>query len=803
MPTKLKKIKIEGFRGARRPLELDFTKSNKSIGIYGDNGGGKSTITDSVEWFYTDRIDHLWREDCKQECLRNTQYPNDKDAVVTIEFNNDKINSEKGISSNFKSRHSNNSQDLKQYIEQSRKERLFLRYQDLLRFILLTKGKKRTELMNIIGYNAIVGVRDVLIRISNDIQKDPRYIQVRGQITKNEADLMKNFNQLVTEEAELYEVANELIEPLKIGIKVSDKQSFKKCMEKIKTTADQEKLKRSTKLSDYKNALGDMKTQIENIEDYDKFLEAYSNMLKDKEKIKKIGLGELLEKGQKAIEDQIAGKNICPLCLSDIKASKVLKKVAERIQELEEIITEVEETNTKKDLALTDLRNIKNFLEEAERKKVDDDSDFKKIISLVTELDQAMDEAIKDTKQKFKKLQIIEKDPEIFETKFDDAKNEIDKLLPEIQKKIEALAETDAQKKQYETYGKLRDLKRIYEDNKTLSKEQQIYENQIEALTKIKDEFIQKQATVLQNVLDAISGDVNTFYNKINPEEGIENIKLELIGDEGVEFQYDFHGKQTHPPVKYLSESHLNGLGICLFIASVKLFNKENKFFILDDVITSFDSNHRIPFLRLLKENFSDYQLILLTHERFWYEMIGTEMRPQGWLLNDVNWSIEEGIQIKQSVIGIKERIDKKIGEGDYDVANDLRKLLEQILKDTCQNLEVKVRFLRDGENERRMAGELLSEMRAKLNKNKCDVKDEPIISSVATSSLVTSRDSHDSTDIVSKGDIKQIIKDIEEFENLFLCEDCKRYVSLQYKDEAGKKVKCGCGNKEIEWAFA
>ena len=803
MPTKLKKIKIEGFRGARFPLELDFTKNAKSTGIYGDNGGGKSTITDGIEWFYTDRVDHVWKEDCKQECLRNTRFPDDKDAVVKMEFSDDKISSDKSISSSFKSKFSNTSQDFKDYLAQSGKERLFLRYGDILRFILLTKGKKRTEMMNIIGYNAVVDVRNTLVTACNDIQRDSRYLQVKGQITKNEADLMQHFNQLITEENELYEVANELVEPLNIGIQVADKQSFKQSMEKIQTTSDKEKLKRSTKLSDFKKALEDMKNQMDKTEDYDEFLKAYSGILKDKEKIKKIGLGELLEKGQKAIEDQITGENTCPLCLSEIDASNVLQQVAERIQELEEISKEVDETNTKKGSALANLRNIKSAVAEAERKKLDDDPDFQTIIGIVKELNQAMDETIKDTEQKFQKMEILQKDPDMFEKKFDAAKKEIDELLPKIQEKIDALAETDAQKRQYEAYGKLRDLERIFEENKTLSRELEIFEKQIETLTKIKDDFIQIQATVLQDALDAISGDVDTFYNMINPEEGVENIKLKLIGEEGVEVQYDFHGKQEHPPLKYLSESHLNCLGICLFLASVKLFNKENKFFILDDVITSFDSDHRIPFLRLLQERFLDYQVVLLTHEKFWYELINAEMRQFGWLFNDVSWSIEDGIELQQSVVSVKDRIGYKLSLGILDVGNDLRKLLEQILKEVCCNLEVKVSFKFNDENERRMVGELLSELRARLNKQKCDIKDHPVLKRLATSSRLTAHTSHDSPPFESKGDIQQVQKDIEEFESLFLCQNCGKYVSLQYKDEPGKKVKCRCGDKELEWAFA
>ncbi len=220
-------------------------------------------------------------------------------------------------------------------------------------------------------------------------------------------------------------------------------------------------------------------------------------------------------------------------------------------------------------------------------------------------------------------------------------------------------------------------------------------------------------------------------------------------------------------------------------------------------MITSFDSDHRILFMRLLQEHLSDYQVVLLTHEKFWYELINAEMKQFGWLFNDVSWSIDDGIQLQQGVVGIKDRIGYKLDLGILDVGNDLRKLLEQILKEVSHNLEVKVCFKFNDENERRMTGELLSELRAKVNRQKCDVKDHPILKRLATSLRLTTHMSHDSPPFESKGDIEQVRKDIDEFESLFLCPECDKFISLEYADKAGKKVKCRCGKKELKWAFA
>jgi ATPase subunit of ABC transporter with duplicated ATPase domains len=80
---------------------MDFTNRHASVAIYGDNGGGKSTITDALEWFYFNKIEHLWREDCKEECLRNTHFPDNQDILLSIEFSDTRLNSNKTLSAKF------------------------------------------------------------------------------------------------------------------------------------------------------------------------------------------------------------------------------------------------------------------------------------------------------------------------------------------------------------------------------------------------------------------------------------------------------------------------------------------------------------------------------------------------------------------------------------------------------------------------------------------------------------------------------------------------------------------------------
>ena len=106
-----------------------------------------------------------------------------------------------------------------------------------------------------------------------------------------------------------------------------------------------------------------------------------------------------------------------------------------------------------------------------------------------------------------------------------------------------------------------------------------------------------------------------------------------------------------------MSESHINCLGVSFFLASAKAFNKQNKFLVLDDVISSFDRPHRSRFAKLLTDKFSDYQILLLTHEHEFFELVSSDVKSKGWLVQDFKWSKEKGIRIEEGTTDIKEVI--------------------------------------------------------------------------------------------------------------------------------------------------
>ncbi len=215
--------------------------------------------------------------------------------------------------------------------------------------------------------------------------------------------------------------------------------------------------------------------------------------------------------------------------------------------------------------------------------------------------------------------------------------------------------------------------------------------------------------------------------------------------------------------------------------------------------MTSFDFGHRRRLLRLIKDEFSEWQIILLTHEHLWFEMIKRELKQGAWLFSEMTWDSENGILIAPNAAEWKELIAEKRKK--YDVSNDIRKLLEASLKEICYALEVRVPFQFNDENEHRMSGELLSALRSTINSKCPSIKSNPIFVQLEGSNLVATIGSHDNpADKITGGDIDVAIGDIDTLTNLFLCGNCGKYVEADREIAGQNKITCKCGKKELDW---
>lgn len=170
----------------------------------------------------------------------------------------------------------------------------------------------------------------------------------------------------------------------------------------------------------------------------------------------------------------------------------------------------------------------------------------------------------------------------------------------------------------------------------------------------------QKRKAYVEGVLSAICGEVEQLYTKMHPGEGIGKIRLYLkpnaIGS--LEFDAQFQTEPEVPPQAYYSESHLDTLGICVFLALAKHFMTDNTIVVLDDVVTSVDGPHLDRFMELLHEEAPNFnQVIVTTHYRPWKDRYRYARGPvaKTQVIELRTWSMASGVQTNEAVTAVAE----------------------------------------------------------------------------------------------------------------------------------------------------
>lgn len=802
--NKINSVQISGIRGIKHILELNLNK--KSILLYGDNGSGKSSITDSFEWYYYDKVGHLISEETGatkgKGALRNLFLENSDDASIKIECSEPELSSQKIINSALRITQTNTSVEFNDFLNASQAENLILRYRDLVLFIVATKKEKLDTLQKIIGFNEVGGIRDLLRKNAWRIARNIKAARYDNKKSTQQAILIENFGQNITSAKQFFEVANELIKPLKSKIEIENSKNIKELLKEIESSEDTEIINNISFLSKIDENLSEITGNLDSIHsDYDVYYNSVADLKKEKEKIEKLQILNLLLEGQKLMKSEIIKDDVCPLCQQDKNKKELVFEINQRIEELEELKNEKEKVEQcAKDLQLTIQKNstILNALKSEKLFNKEENETIKKQISdLSSSLEKYLTEPNKNILS-----DELNKSSELIINK-----STIQKIADDSKTQAKALSENQKKNPRLQIHTKLSLATQAYgQYNKTV-KEEAVLRRQQLTLEALFSDFIKRQEQALNVFLEMFSQDINDYYTSMNPNEKVENIKLVPLRDGnndlvGITIEYDFYDETKSPPIAYLSESHINCLGLSFYLASVKAFNKQNKFFILDDIISSFDRPHRTRFARLLTNKFNDYQILLLTHEREFYELIASEVKSKGWLLQDLHWTKDSGTVLRIPLVDYKSQIEDKFSSRDTnDLGNLIRKYLERQTKSISFEVEAKVAYRHNEINEKRMAPELLDAVQSKLSKASKELKDLADIPKIkGMPMLLGNTTSHDNEFQESIEDLEVMWEDVKTLIHYFFCTECNKFISVKYYDTVEKKIRCGCGKIKYDW---
>lgn len=804
---KIQSFNLNGIRGVKTDCSVEL--DGKSVLFYGESGAGKSSISDVFEWFFHDRIGHLSGDEIPHsgmlEALRNISLDDDIKSLFSVKFNNSSFNSGKVIyfkKDSLVTEYSNKSIEFKDFLDDSQKENFILRHEDLTKFVLSPKGEKLKALSDIIGFSEVTRIRGVLKKIVNELERTVRINNFDNSIHIQQGYLLEYLGENIINETQFINSINELIKPLNIDLKISSLNDIDNVLNLITKPNDSKKIELQSfyvKVRDLASSLRGYIVEIEKL--YKTYYDQFQKIVSDIKKFQKIMLANLLSEGHRVLKNAIFIEEKCPLCLQPKNRSELLKELDIRINELEAFKNErdnLEESRTSLKNVLSNLYPLLNSLLSDTNFKSEDNATLKEMTET---LKKYFDGYLAESAMDISKLKELKKADEL---KFD--MSILDKITNFSEKRINQLKLSMENNLILETSSKIDLSRRAYLEVKRIDRVKNILDTQILTMKLAYSEFVKRQQEGLNSFLSLFSKDINDLYQFMNPDEKVDEIEFLPIekDDEltGITIQFQFFKNKVKPPHKFLSESHLNCLGIAFFLTSVRAFNKQIRFLIIDDVISSFDTNHRIRFADLLLEKFLDYQIILLTHEKNWFDYINNSLKGKDWIINSIKWSVDSGTHIDEPPKILKERIEDKINKSEEEgLGNDIRKYLEYLLKLIAANLKVKVEFRFNDKNEDRMSNELLTCLISEIYKQPCeDLKTNLAVKRLLNSLFIGTKNSHDSSFIPKMGDFKVFWKDVKDLEELFYCTFCNRYISMKYYDEVNKEIRCGCNKKAYKW---
>jgi len=232
---------------------------------------------------------------------------------------------------------------------------------------------------------------------------------------------------------------------------------------------------------------------------------------------------------------------------------------------------------------------------------------------------------------------------------------------------------------------------------------------------------------MVQGALGVLVGEILTDANRLLSNYFDNDIEIQIsslefvvrpenqrIVDKRLGIQIRYAGQPVVLYNYFLNEARLSAISICFYLAGVLSHPPmaiNYKILYLDDIFIGLDTSNRVPLLKLLQNEFDDYQIFINTYDRFWYEVaknwfdknmkdrwvyremyVHRKQLPTGGPAFDTTIVVNGGSDFAKALYHLNNAY-----QPDYPAAaNYLRKYAEGILRSNIPEIELKVK---DGDN--------------------------------------------------------------------------------------------------------
>jgi recombinational DNA repair ATPase RecF len=767
-------ITLDWFRGASSNNNLKL--NGKSTVVFGPNGSGKSSFVDALEFTISGgSIKHLANEYSGkklEKAIINVLKQTDQNCKISIKIGHDSACV--AISANGTPQF-----DLPPRLKSWKRNSIILRQDEVSAFVLSDKSHKYSSLLPLIGLEdleiAIENIKPVVkkLREQLNIEEDLSSIRRIKQKLGNAFDE----NNASSTKSNLKSIFFKYF---------SDEElpSLNKAVAKIRSATDPIYRQLDSVKKAFVIAETAQRLQLEDL--LARTISAMGVAAKSAEPLIERRLN-LLRDAKYFCDDEVLSVE-CPACGQLVESELYSSHVHSQLVRLEV----ARQSYAQKDECCAQLSEALGRFN-----SLMTDVDFVKQFSIVSDEDVLLHiTSIRDFDRNSLKMQIEDLDLKPLITS-----------IPFVQKWLDTkTAKAPPTTSEVVSEIEVLNLVDSYIELVSLEKKISQYQPLLVFLEKTQYELRREINRLSSETIKHISNDMQSMWSQLHPNEPIDEVSLDLQEgkDRAVDICLRFHGKSQNSPRITLSEGHRNSLGLVVFLAFAKKSTGPDIPLILDDIVTSFDREHRSSVSELLEKEFGDRQVVVFTHDDQWY----TELRNRM-----TKWNFITLLPYRDPTIGIRGSIKiesfsiaRDLIEFDASAAaNKARGILDINMSFVAEKLEIPVPFVRGTKNDLRNCLDLVGrfqkraseKMHRRVDKQthqKCNIS---INAAVAVGQLLVpfgNAGSHGR--YVTTSEAYKLINSCENLMKSLKCDDCE--TNIWHSRVENKHQNCLCDN--LRW---